>query len=142
MYADGTQDLMAMIMMAAFKPPEEKEENIALIVTKAKTRYFPVFEKVGCRDPTLVGPSGVAGALMLQRPLRTQILWGGAGGEGVDKGGADLSGPPSNPPLVPERKWRREGRSWEGRREGGGARQVPTSPSQAAGIQALHISDC
>ncbi|XP_036270113.1 glutathione S-transferase alpha-4-like [Pipistrellus kuhlii] len=46
MYADGTQDLMGMIMMAAFKPPEEKEENIALIVTKAKTRYFPVFEKI------------------------------------------------------------------------------------------------
>ncbi|XP_019590309.1 glutathione S-transferase A4 isoform X2 [Rhinolophus sinicus] len=45
MYTDGTQDLMAMIMMAAFKPPEEKEENVALIVTKAKTRYFPVFEK-------------------------------------------------------------------------------------------------
>lgn len=50
MYTDGTQDLMAMIMQAAFKPPEEKEENVALIVTKAKTRYFPVFEKVGCRD--------------------------------------------------------------------------------------------
>ncbi|XP_074189178.1 glutathione S-transferase alpha-4 isoform X3 [Rhinolophus sinicus] len=46
MYTDGTQDLMAMIMMAAFKPPEEKEENVALIVTKAKTRYFPVFEKI------------------------------------------------------------------------------------------------
>ncbi|XP_054578076.1 glutathione S-transferase alpha-4-like isoform X2 [Eptesicus fuscus] len=46
MYADGTQDLMGMIMMAAFKPPKEKEENIALIVTKAKTRYFPVFEKI------------------------------------------------------------------------------------------------
>lgn len=86
MYADGTQDLMGMIMMAAFKPPEEKEENIALIVTKAKTRYFPVFEKVGCRDPTLVGPSGVAGALMLQCQLSTQILWGRAGGEEVDKG--------------------------------------------------------
>lgn len=142
MYTDGIRDLMAMIMMGVFKPPEEKEENHALIVTKAKTLYFPVFEKVGCKDPTLVGPSGVAGALVLQRQLRTQILWGGARGEGVDKGGADFSGPPSNPPLVPERKWRREGRSWEGRREWGEARQVPTSPSQAAGIQALHIYDC
>lgn len=51
MYTDGTQDLMMMIMLAAFKPPEEKEENLALIMKKTKTRYFPVFEKVGCRDP-------------------------------------------------------------------------------------------
>lgn len=52
MYTDGTLDLMMMIVLAAFKPPEEKEENVAFIVTKAKTRYFPVFEKVGNRDPS------------------------------------------------------------------------------------------
>ncbi|KAF5929820.1 hypothetical protein HPG69_002545 [Diceros bicornis minor] len=46
MYADGTLDLMMMIALAAFKPREEKEENIALVVGKAKTRYFPVFEKI------------------------------------------------------------------------------------------------
>uniref|UniRef100_A0A673TZY3 Glutathione S-transferase n=1 Tax=Suricata suricatta TaxID=37032 RepID=A0A673TZY3_SURSU len=46
MYADGTLDLMMMIALAAFKPPEEKEENLTLIVKKAKTRYFPVFEKI------------------------------------------------------------------------------------------------
>lgn len=46
MYADGTLDLMIMIAVAAFKPPAEKEESHALIVQKAKTRYFPVFEKV------------------------------------------------------------------------------------------------
>lgn len=67
MYADGIQDLMMMVMTTPFKPPEEKEENVALILTKAKTRYFPVFEKVGCRDPTLAGPSGMAATLMLQR---------------------------------------------------------------------------
>ena len=51
MYADGTLDLMLMVALAAFKHPEEKEESLALAVKKAKTRYFPVFEKVGCGDP-------------------------------------------------------------------------------------------
>ena len=46
MYADGTLDLMMMVALAAFKPPGEKEENLALVVEKAKTRYFPVFEKI------------------------------------------------------------------------------------------------
>ncbi|XP_017527386.1 glutathione S-transferase A4-like [Manis javanica] len=46
MYTDGTLDLMMMVALAAFKPPEEKEENFALIVKRAKTRYFPVFEKI------------------------------------------------------------------------------------------------
>ncbi|GAB5571615.1 glutathione S-transferase A4-like isoform X1 [Prionailurus iriomotensis] len=46
MYADGTLDLMMMTAQAAFKPPEEKEENLTLIVKKAKTRYFPAFEKI------------------------------------------------------------------------------------------------
>ena len=45
MYTDGTLDLMVMITQAAFKPPKEKEESYALIVKRAKTRYFPVFEK-------------------------------------------------------------------------------------------------
>ncbi|XP_016009346.1 glutathione S-transferase A4 [Rousettus aegyptiacus] len=46
MYTDGTQDLMMMILQTPFSPPEEREENFALIVKKAKTRYFPVFEKI------------------------------------------------------------------------------------------------
>ena len=45
MYAEGTLDLM-MVALAAFKPPEEKEESLALVVKKAKTRHFPVFEKI------------------------------------------------------------------------------------------------
>ncbi|XP_043449103.1 glutathione S-transferase alpha-4-like [Prionailurus bengalensis] len=53
MYADGTLDLMMMTAQAAFKPPEEKEENLTLIVKKAKTRYFPAFEKVGGYHSTL-----------------------------------------------------------------------------------------
>ncbi|XP_046496068.1 glutathione S-transferase A4-like isoform X2 [Equus quagga] len=46
MYADGTLDLMMMIALAAFKTPGEKEENLALVVKKAKTSYFPAFEKI------------------------------------------------------------------------------------------------
>ncbi|XP_014719367.1 glutathione S-transferase A4-like isoform X2 [Equus asinus] len=46
MYADGTLDLMMMIALAAFKTPGEKEENLALVVKKAKTCYFPAFEKI------------------------------------------------------------------------------------------------
>ncbi|XP_077759795.1 glutathione S-transferase A4-like isoform X2 [Canis aureus] len=46
MYADGTLDLMLMIALAAFKPPAEKEESLAVVVQKAQTRYFPVFEKI------------------------------------------------------------------------------------------------
>ncbi|XP_044108821.1 glutathione S-transferase A4-like [Neovison vison] len=46
MYTDGTLDLMLMIAVAAFKPPAEKEESLALVVKRAKTRYFPVFEKI------------------------------------------------------------------------------------------------
>ncbi|MCQ6512859.1 glutathione binding-like protein, partial [Vibrio parahaemolyticus] len=45
MYADGTQDLM-MIAVAPFKTPKEKEESYDLILSRAKTRYFPVFEKI------------------------------------------------------------------------------------------------
>lgn len=36
MYTDGTQDLMMMILQTPFSPPEEREENFALIVKKAK----------------------------------------------------------------------------------------------------------
>ena len=46
MYAEGTLDLMMMVALAAFKPPEEKEESLSLVVKKAKTRHFPVFEKI------------------------------------------------------------------------------------------------
>ncbi|XP_063121255.1 glutathione S-transferase alpha-4 isoform X2 [Rattus norvegicus] len=46
MYADGTQDLMMMIIGAPFKAPQEKEESLALAVKRAKNRYFPVFEKI------------------------------------------------------------------------------------------------
>uniref|UniRef100_A0A2K5NC78 Glutathione S-transferase n=1 Tax=Cercocebus atys TaxID=9531 RepID=A0A2K5NC78_CERAT len=46
MYVDGTQVLMMMIIMAPFKFPEEKQEMLASIMQKAKTRYLPAFEKI------------------------------------------------------------------------------------------------
>uniref|UniRef100_A0A8C3RNR9 glutathione transferase n=1 Tax=Chelydra serpentina TaxID=8475 RepID=A0A8C3RNR9_CHESE len=46
MYVEGTTDLMGMIMFLPFQPPEEKEKNFALIIERATTRYFPVYEKV------------------------------------------------------------------------------------------------
>ncbi|XP_077018184.1 glutathione S-transferase A4-like [Tamandua tetradactyla] len=57
MYADGTLDLMMMVALVAFKPPEEKEESVALIMKNAKNRYFPVFEKIlkGHGEDFLVG---------------------------------------------------------------------------------------
>ena len=45
MYADGTLDLMMMTAQAAFKPPEEKEENLTLIVKKAKTLTSPPLKR-------------------------------------------------------------------------------------------------
>uniref|UniRef100_A0A8C4KHD4 Glutathione S-transferase n=1 Tax=Dromaius novaehollandiae TaxID=8790 RepID=A0A8C4KHD4_DRONO len=45
MYVEGITDLMHMIMMFPFSPPEAKEKNLALIMERATHRYFPVFEK-------------------------------------------------------------------------------------------------
>ena len=77
MYADGTLDLMMMVAVAAFKPPEEKEESLASVVKKAKTQHFPVFEKVGCGDPVWPRQGGPGGG---QRQLGAQILQGSRAG--------------------------------------------------------------
>lgn len=53
MYTDGTLDLMLMIIQAVFKSPKEKEESYALAVKRAKTRYFPAFEKVSLCIPNI-----------------------------------------------------------------------------------------
>ncbi|XP_054847322.1 glutathione S-transferase A4-like [Eublepharis macularius] len=45
MYVEGTIDLMTMILMFPFSPPDQKEAQLASIVEKAKTRYLPVYEK-------------------------------------------------------------------------------------------------
>ncbi|XP_021245518.1 glutathione S-transferase-like isoform X1 [Numida meleagris] len=46
MYVEGISDLMQLILMFPFSPPEAKEKNLASIAEKATERYFPVFEKV------------------------------------------------------------------------------------------------
>ncbi|NXD18640.1 GSTA2 transferase, partial [Nothocercus nigrocapillus] len=46
MYVEGTTDLMGMIMLLPFQTAEEKKKNFDLIIERAKTRYFPVYEKV------------------------------------------------------------------------------------------------
>uniref|UniRef100_A0A8C8S9V2 glutathione transferase n=1 Tax=Pelusios castaneus TaxID=367368 RepID=A0A8C8S9V2_9SAUR len=43
MYVEGTTDLMGMIITFDFTPP--KQRNLALIIERATTRYFPVYEK-------------------------------------------------------------------------------------------------
>lgn len=46
MYVEGTTDLMGMIMQLPLQSAEMREKNLALIIERAKTRYFPVYEKV------------------------------------------------------------------------------------------------
>uniref|UniRef100_A0A8B9FT99 glutathione transferase n=1 Tax=Amazona collaria TaxID=241587 RepID=A0A8B9FT99_9PSIT len=41
----GTKDLLDMIMYHPFQPADTKEKNLALIIERAATRYFPVYEK-------------------------------------------------------------------------------------------------
>ncbi|XP_063245420.1 glutathione S-transferase [Prinia subflava] len=45
MYVEGTTDLMGMIMYLPFQPADTKEKSLALIIERATTRYFPVYEK-------------------------------------------------------------------------------------------------
>ncbi|NXI61681.1 GSTA2 transferase, partial [Anseranas semipalmata] len=45
MYVEGTTDLMDMIMHLPFYSAEMKEKNLALIIERARNRYFPVYEK-------------------------------------------------------------------------------------------------
>ncbi|KAF1512945.1 Glutathione S-transferase, partial [Eudyptes sclateri] len=45
MYVEGTTDLMGMIMYLPFQPADTKEKNLALIIERVTTRYFPVYEK-------------------------------------------------------------------------------------------------
>ncbi|XP_060090989.1 glutathione S-transferase-like [Heteronotia binoei] len=46
MYVESIMDLGEMIMLHPFKPADAKEKDLALILERATTRYFPVFEKV------------------------------------------------------------------------------------------------
>lgn len=53
MYVEGTTDLMGMIMHLPFQPADTKEKNLALIIERATTRYFPVYEKVSALSPVV-----------------------------------------------------------------------------------------
>ncbi|KAL4640892.1 glutathione S-transferase 3-like [Arapaima gigas] len=55
MYAEGTRDLMDMIKIRPFLPPDEKKTKLELIQTKALERYFPVYEKALSVSQYLVG---------------------------------------------------------------------------------------
>lgn len=46
MYVEGIADLMQIILMFSFSPPDAKEKNLDSIKERATNRYFPVFEKV------------------------------------------------------------------------------------------------
>ncbi|XP_068926723.1 glutathione S-transferase-like isoform X2 [Petaurus breviceps papuanus] len=46
MYSEGTRDLMDLVMMYPALKGEEQEKRLTEITNKAKTRYFPVYEKV------------------------------------------------------------------------------------------------
>lgn len=46
MYVGGTDDLMGFILIFPFLSAEDKEKQHAVIVQKATSRYFPVYEKV------------------------------------------------------------------------------------------------
>ncbi|RMC17446.1 hypothetical protein DUI87_06028 [Hirundo rustica rustica] len=46
MYVGGTDDLMGFILMFPFLSAEDKEKQRAILVQKATSRYFPVYEKV------------------------------------------------------------------------------------------------
>ncbi|NXJ81725.1 GSTA2 transferase, partial [Trogon melanurus] len=46
MYVEGVMDLLEMIMVFPLQPADAKEKKLALIIERATTRYFPVYEKV------------------------------------------------------------------------------------------------
>lgn len=53
MYVEGTTDLLEMIMYLPFQPANITEKNLALIIERATTRYFPVYEKVSAKTPVV-----------------------------------------------------------------------------------------
>ncbi|XP_059374137.1 glutathione S-transferase, alpha tandem duplicate 1 [Carassius carassius] len=55
MYSEGASDLMDLIIMYPFKPPENKPTHLNAIEQKAKDRFLPVFEKGLANSQFLVG---------------------------------------------------------------------------------------
>ncbi|KAJ1150367.1 hypothetical protein NDU88_003161 [Pleurodeles waltl] len=46
MYVDGTGDLMTLMIMSFFLPPDDKKKSLDFIIQRATSRYFPAYEKV------------------------------------------------------------------------------------------------
>ncbi len=46
MYSEGVGDLVDLVTMYPFTPPEDKQTHLSNIQHKAKDRFLPVFEKV------------------------------------------------------------------------------------------------
>ncbi|XP_030054813.1 glutathione S-transferase 3 isoform X1 [Microcaecilia unicolor] len=46
MYVEGTSELMMLIIAYPFLQPAEQEKQLNLIIRRATTQYFPVYEKV------------------------------------------------------------------------------------------------
>ncbi|KAJ8013728.1 hypothetical protein DPEC_G00032810 [Dallia pectoralis] len=55
MYAEGLKDLMIMMMMLPFTPPDAKKTKLDEVESKATSRYLPVFEKALAGSQYLVG---------------------------------------------------------------------------------------
>lgn len=85
MYVEGTTDLMGQIMVLPFQPADAKEKNLALIIERATTRYFPVYEKVSNKSPVIhknskggtgsLPPSSPGPMRLLSRRQVTVQLW-------------------------------------------------------------------
>ncbi|XP_062852032.1 glutathione S-transferase, alpha tandem duplicate 1 [Trichomycterus rosablanca] len=54
-YAEGAGDIMVMIMMLPFTPPDKKQSQLEKIECKVKERSFPAFEKALASSKYLVG---------------------------------------------------------------------------------------
>uniref|UniRef100_A0ACB8GDB3 Uncharacterized protein n=1 Tax=Sphaerodactylus townsendi TaxID=933632 RepID=A0ACB8GDB3_9SAUR len=80
MYVEGTTDLMEMIMSLIFLTHEEKAKKNALIIDRATTRYFPVYEKVLKGQDFLVGNQfswadvHLLEAILMTEELKSDIL--------------------------------------------------------------------
>uniref|UniRef100_A0A8V0XB81 glutathione transferase n=1 Tax=Gallus gallus TaxID=9031 RepID=A0A8V0XB81_CHICK len=72
MYVEGISDLMQLILVFPFSPPEAKEKNLATIAEKATERYFPVFEKVRDRKDV---PRKLAFTTIRNFPKSFETAW-------------------------------------------------------------------
>ncbi|KAG7258735.1 hypothetical protein CRUP_018135 [Coryphaenoides rupestris] len=81
MYSEGLLDLMEMVMMSIFTPPEDLKAKLETIETKAIGRYLPVFEKALCGPVFLVGGQlSVADVQLMECSLMLEEKFPGVSG--------------------------------------------------------------